>query len=566
MNTRVRFLWFAAGMSGWCGLSGCTAGEEWSQFGLLPASAPVEALPGGEAPAASAPQVAAPPQATIVQLPASVPAGSIVEVSGASAQPTQTIEAGQMQMPSQPPAIADQAPALGPAELDELVGRIALYPDALVAQILPASTFPIEIVQAARMVRAGEPAAQIDEQGWDPSVKAIAHYPSVLEMMDRDLDWTQRLGQAFLSQPQDLMDSIQRQRSSAQGLGNLVDTPQQQVLAEGQVIRIVPANPEIVYVPVYEPQYVYVSRPWYGSFISFGYGYACGSWLDLDCGWWWHSCYRPGWTWNRWRDHISCDDHRITRFDRDFDHHHGDDRHDHWTRDSRKPITMPGRPIEHAREPKGFSHLDSALASAELVGPPSPQGRPSDGTRGNPRPGSGAKPQPRPLGYGQQSSPGLVGPASPATSRGSTKVTPAPWGRPATAPANGGAPRVQWSPRPSPAPQPSAGSPPMGPADPRATAGGKSPSPVPIKTFRSPTPMPSSPAAASPAAAPKPTPRAAPPSAPPPAKTFRPAPSEAQRPVMGPPAPARPAATPAPSRPAAAPQAPWGLRDSKKNG
>ncbi|HZW06424.1 MAG TPA: DUF3300 domain-containing protein, partial [Phycisphaerales bacterium] len=214
--------------------------------------------------------------------------------------------AGQQQ-PAQPatPAPAESALPLATAEqLDLLVAPIALYPDPLIAQLLPASTYPIDVVKAARLVASGG-AARIDEQNWDASVKAVARYPEVIKMMDADLEWTQQLGQAFIVQPDDVLAAVQRMRARAIEMGSLADTPQQQVVYEEETVRILPADPQIIYVPVYQPILVYYRRPAYrASFISFTHGYPCGTWLDLDCDWRRRWCYRPGWTWNHWREHL----------------------------------------------------------------------------------------------------------------------------------------------------------------------------------------------------------------------------------------------------------------------
>jgi len=196
---------------------------------------------------------------------------------------------------------SDQPPILTSDELDQLLGPIALYPDPLMAQLLPASTYPLDIVRAARLVHSGATDAAIDQQNWDPSVKAIAHYPTVLEMMDSNLDWTQQLGQAFVAQPQDVMAAVQRLRLRARDLGNLVTTSQQQVLVEDSYIYVVPASPMILYVPAYQPDYVYYRRPVYEPFITFGIGFSLGAWCDLDFDWDHHFIGRPGWTWNHWR-------------------------------------------------------------------------------------------------------------------------------------------------------------------------------------------------------------------------------------------------------------------------
>jgi hypothetical protein len=183
---------------------------------------------------------------------------------------------------------------LGDADLEKLTGPIALYPDPLIAQILPASTLPAQIVLADRYVSGGGDPNQIDQQPWDASVQALARYPQVLKWMDDNLGWTTELGQAFLNQQQQVMESIQRLRQSAVNLGNLQSTPQQQVVNDG-AIEIVPADPQIIYVPVYQPAQVYY-QPCYGpSFVTFGVGFAIGYWLNCDFDWHNHNIV----VWNR---------------------------------------------------------------------------------------------------------------------------------------------------------------------------------------------------------------------------------------------------------------------------
>ncbi len=192
------------------------------------------------------------------------------------------------QFPAPPPA--PLAPLRSSVELDQLLGSIALYPDPLIAQILPAATQPAQVVMAARYAREGKDSNQIEVQPWDASVRALARYPDVLNMLDANLAWTVALGQAFVSQPVDVMNSIQRLRAQALALGNLQTTPQQQVLVEPDLVQIVPANPEVIYVPVYQPNVVYVQRPLLPGvrFISFGAGLAVGAWLNHDCDWFRH--------------------------------------------------------------------------------------------------------------------------------------------------------------------------------------------------------------------------------------------------------------------------------------
>jgi hypothetical protein len=203
------------------------------------------------------------------------------------------------------PESADMAAQSGDSlftseDLDDLLAPIALYPDPLIAQILPAATFIDQIDEAARYVRQYGRSARIDDQPWDVSVKAVAHYPDVLFMMDQKSDWTASLGQAFINQQQEVMDAIQRLRAEAEAEGNLTSTPQQQVINQDGYISIVPAEPEVVYVPQYDPQVVYVeSSPSYG-FISFGIGLAIGAWLDRDCDWHGRRVFYHGWQGGGW--------------------------------------------------------------------------------------------------------------------------------------------------------------------------------------------------------------------------------------------------------------------------
>ncbi len=214
---------------------------------------------------------------------------------------------------SAPPLQGQQAPA-GPAytpetpdQLQQLVAPIALYPDSLVAQILAASTFPEQVVEADRWVQAhpdlkGDALGQaVDQMQWDPSVKALAAFPSVLGNMDKNLSWTSSLGDAYYNQQQDVMDAVQVMRQKAEQSGNLKNTQQQTVSTQGQTIVIQPAAPDVVYVPAYNPWIVYgspiVAWPgwypypgiWYGGpYLSFGIGFGIG----------WFGGY--GWGWNHW--------------------------------------------------------------------------------------------------------------------------------------------------------------------------------------------------------------------------------------------------------------------------
>jgi hypothetical protein len=185
------------------------------------------------------------------------------------------------------------------------VAPIALYPDSLVAQILAASTFPEQVVEADRFVQSnpdlkGDALAQaVDQQPWDPSVKALTAFPSVLGNMDKNLSWTSSLGDAYYNQQQDVMGAIQVMRQRAQAAGNLKSTPQQTVTTDDSNIDIEPASPEVVYVPAYDPWLVYgypvVAWPgWYpypgiwfgGPYLSWGFGFPIGFYGGF--GWGWH--------------------------------------------------------------------------------------------------------------------------------------------------------------------------------------------------------------------------------------------------------------------------------------
>jgi hypothetical protein len=195
---------------------------------------------------------------------------------------------------------ANDAP-FTPDELNELLAPIALYPDPLLAQILPAATFADQIDLAARYVGQYGPSARIGDQPWDVSVKAVAHYPDVLSMMDQRYDWTVSLGQAYIDQPQDVMDAIQRLRAEAEANGNLVSTPEQQVVDAGGAISIDPAAPDMIYVPQYDPLAVYGETPEPGSgFITFGTGFIIGAWLNRDCDWHGRRIYYHGWQGGGW--------------------------------------------------------------------------------------------------------------------------------------------------------------------------------------------------------------------------------------------------------------------------
>ncbi len=183
-----------------------------------------------------------------------------------------------------PPPMPD-APTLSAEQLDQLLGPIALYPDPLIAVMLPAAMQPAQIVIADRYVQNGGDPNAIEQQPWDPNVQALAHYPTVLQWMDDNLNWTTQLGQTFQNQQQDVMDSIQRLRLMAYNLGNLQSTPQQQVVNDNGYIEILPVSPSNVYVPDYQPAQVYYAAPSGPPYIVFSTGYIIGPWLWCDFDW-----------------------------------------------------------------------------------------------------------------------------------------------------------------------------------------------------------------------------------------------------------------------------------------
>jgi uncharacterized membrane protein YgcG len=215
---------------------------------------------------------------------------------------------------SQTPANTAAPPPSAPAkrsaaDLEKLAAPVALYPDPLLAVVLPASVYPVEIVQAARLATNANNMSQIEARAWDSNVKSLAKFPDVIKKMSDDLDWTVQLGQAFLEQPMDLMNAIQSLRAKATANGVLKNTPQQTVIStnavvertyEGQVvyvtntvIQVQPASTNVVYVPSYNPQVIYVhdDDDDIEGLVSFGVGMAFGAAIWGNCDWYYGGCY-----------------------------------------------------------------------------------------------------------------------------------------------------------------------------------------------------------------------------------------------------------------------------------
>jgi hypothetical protein len=315
-------------------------------------------------------------------------------------------------------------PVFRPEELDQILAPIALYPDSLLAQILMASTYPIEVVQADRWVKANRnlpPDALndvLDRQSWDPSVKALVPFPNIISMMSERIDWTQSVGDAFLAQEADVMDSVQRLRAKAYAAGNLQSNQQLAVSRQGAIIVIEPVNPQVVYVPVYNPTVVYGSW-WYPAYppvviypyppgaviaagiVAFGVGIAVAS--AWNHGW-------GRWDWghrnvyvnvnrtvniNRTTTVIHTREIQTTTWQHDPGHRKGVAYRDPGTREKYAPANRQG--VDNRRDYRGYDQTGPAR-------PGSAVSRPGPDTRTSPaaarpapeaKPGSGlAKPAP----------------------------------------------------------------------------------------------------------------------------------------------------------------------------
>jgi hypothetical protein len=212
--------------------------------------------------------------------------------------------------PAEPSAAEPPPQLLTPDQLDNLVAPIALYPDALLSQVLVASTYPLEVVEASQWLQQNRnlQGRQLTEaarqQNWDPSVQALVVFPDVLGRMASNVAWTTDLGNAFLSQQADVMNAVQRMRAEARAAGRLNSDDRQTVKVAAEdgrtVIEIVPANPEVIYVPVYNPEYIWGPPAWgyypplYYPAFGFGFGFGPGIHIGAFFGGW------GGWGWGAW--------------------------------------------------------------------------------------------------------------------------------------------------------------------------------------------------------------------------------------------------------------------------
>ena len=231
-------------------------------------------------------------------------------------------------IPAQDAGQPEQTDRFREEELVQMLAPIALYPDSLIAQMLMASTYPLEVVEAERWLNQNKNLKgdalndALQEKTWDPSVKSLCHFPDVLFAMSDKLDQTRKLGDAFISQEAEVMDTIQELRRKAEEQGNLRTTKEQQVIAEGQAIRIEPADPEVVFVPVYNPLYVY-GPWWYPAYPPYYWyyppGVVVGGYISFSPRIFIGISLFP-WVWFDWHFHrIHIDIHKTTRFHR-IDH------------------------------------------------------------------------------------------------------------------------------------------------------------------------------------------------------------------------------------------------------
>jgi Protein of unknown function (DUF3300) len=234
------------------------------------------------------------------------------------------------------PAAADDGAKLSKAQLDQLLAPIALYPDDLLSNVLMASTYPLDVVDAARWRKdpanaklgGGALTAALKSKSWDPSVKALVQFPDVLANMSDKLDWMQSLGDAFIAQENDVMDEIQLLRSKADEAGHLESNDRQKVVKEagsgtspGEIYTIEPADPDIVYVPDYEPSVVY-GPWWYPDYPPYVWGYPGVVYSD---GYFWGTGIAIAggiWGWNHWDLHHRRIDINVNRWNSINGGHH----------------------------------------------------------------------------------------------------------------------------------------------------------------------------------------------------------------------------------------------------
>jgi hypothetical protein len=344
-------------------------------------------------------------------------------------------------------------------ELDEVVARIALYPDPLLALVLPASTNPIQIVQAQRFLEANT--GEEPPSSWDPAIVSLMNYPEVVQMMSDDLDWMQALGDAVAAQQADVMDAVQQVRAQTKAAGNLETTPQQKVIVEKEVVKIVPADPEVIYVPQYNPQVIYQPAPvppisyyppapcYWCSAAAFGAGMFMGAtaglvgaaipfwgfdWFDHDIGWGFHGGHND---FDFDIDRNIDVDNNISNINKNVVNKGNGNK---WQPDKNRPGNRPGgggsanRPNRPNRPDGGWNNPNRPGAGGGGVQRPSqrPSTRPGAGGGGVQRPGQQPSTRPgaggggvqRPAGGGKDRPGGVAGRPSTRPSGGGGQQRP----------------------------------------------------------------------------------------------------------------------------------------------
>ena len=279
----------------------------------------------------------------------------------------------------EPVVATEDLPVLSAAELEDLIGPIALYPDDLLAIVLPASTYPLQIVQAARFLEDLERDSSLKpDDDWDDAVVALTNYPEVVEMMSDDLDWTWRLGEAVVAQQTDVIRAIESFRDRAYAAGNLKSDDFQNVTEDDGVISITPVEEEVIYVPYYEPERVVVYQPRpvyyyypraypvyyypYPAGYSFSLGYFWGVTTAFTIGWhshhlhtWHHSYYGhpyygryywDNWWYRRPDIHVYNNYYVHHGYKRHHDYHH---RGDYWQPNTRRTVRGTDQRITRTR-------------------------------------------------------------------------------------------------------------------------------------------------------------------------------------------------------------------------
>lgn len=300
-----------------------------------------------------------------------------------------------------PGAFAQERPAFTQPELDQMLAPVALYPDPLLSQILMAATYPLEVVQAARWSRAnarlnGEDAVRaVEPMDWDPSVKSLVAFPQILDRMDQQVGWTERLGEAFIAQEPQVMDTIQDLRRRADAAGNLGPSQETRIVREGGHILIEPYSPQIVYVPYYDPYVVYGPwwwpayrpvywAPWPGHHARRGYAstYLWGSGITIRIGFFFGHFDWP-------HRHVTVVHHQPPRLVVHEDR-----------RSSRRPTVAPDpKPVRWQHDPRHrrsapFRHVGPRASTTARPAPSRRDDQHPSGSGSSTRPQSQRTPQP----------------------------------------------------------------------------------------------------------------------------------------------------------------------------